>query len=77
MQVMRRMKALLSDLIKAVPEERQPALRRQQKRLDSTIARSFLDVEDQIEASEEDREGFGATRRHHSDRAVLPAVKNL
>lgn len=64
MQVMRRMKALLSDLIDALPEERRPEIRHQQKRLDITIARSFPDIEDQIEASAEDREGFGATRRH-------------
>ena len=63
MQVMRRMKALLSDLIDALPDERVPALRGQQKRLDSTIAQSFPDIEDQLEASAEDREGLGATRR--------------
>jgi uncharacterized membrane protein len=63
LQVMRRMKALLNDLVEALPEQRCPAVRRQQKRLDSTIARSFQDVEDSLEASEEDREGLGATRR--------------
>jgi len=67
MQVMRRMKALLSDLIEALPNERIPALRRQQKRLDSTIARSFPDIEDQLEASVEDREGMGATRRSRTE----------
>ncbi len=63
MQVMRRMKALLRDLIDALPEERIPALRSQQKRLDGTIIRSFPDIEDQAEASVEDREGLGTTRR--------------
>ena len=67
MQVMRRMAALLSDLIKALPEERQPGLRRQQKRLDAQISRFFPDIEDKNEASEEDREGFGATRRHRPE----------
>ena len=65
-QVMRRLKALLSDLIDALPEERRPELRRQQKRLDITIVRSFPNVEDQLEASAEDREGLGATRRRDS-----------
>jgi uncharacterized membrane protein len=65
-QVMRRMKALLSDLIDALPGERVPALRNQQKRLDSTIARCYPDIEDRIEASAEDREGLGATRRSHT-----------
>jgi len=63
MQVMRRMKALFSDLIEALPNERLPALRSQQRRLDSTIARSFPDLQDQLEASAEDREGLGATRK--------------
>jgi uncharacterized membrane protein len=66
-QVMRRMKALLSDLIVALPKERLPALLRQQRRLDGTIARSFPDTEDRLEASAEDREGFGATRKHRSE----------
>lgn len=62
-QVMRRMKALLGDLIDALPNERVPALRGQQKRLDTTITESFPNLEDQLEASAEDREGLGATRR--------------
>lgn len=65
-QVMRRMKALLSDLLVALPEERHSALHRQQKRLDGTIARAFPDVEDQREASAEDREGLGLTRKHQT-----------
>ena len=63
-QTMRRMKALVSDLIHALPEERHEALRRHQKRLDSTIARSFADPEEQLEAAVEDRQGLGVPRRH-------------
>ncbi len=62
-QVMRRMKALVSDLIDALPEERHEALRSHQKRLDSTIARSFADPEEQLEAAVEDRQGLGVPRR--------------
>jgi len=77
-QVMRRMKALLTDLIAALPEERHPSLKRQQRRLDTIIARSFPDIDDQREASEEDREGFGATRRHYPDsRPEVPAVSHV
>ena len=65
-QVMRRMNALLSDLIIALPEQRRPALRSQQTRLQNTIARSFLSIEDQVEASAEDREGLGQTRRRQT-----------
>ena len=61
-QVMRRMKALVSDLIHALPEERHEPLRHHQKRLDSTIARSFADPEEQLEAAVEDRQGLGAPR---------------
>jgi len=75
MQVMRRLKALLCDLIAALPEERRPALRKQQKRLEVAIARSFPDIEDQLEASEEDREGFGATRRRREDVASETPVR--
>jgi uncharacterized membrane protein len=62
-QVMRRMNALLNDLIDALPAERRPALERQQKRLDRTIVASFPDLEDQLEAFVEDREGLGAPRK--------------
>jgi uncharacterized membrane protein len=68
-QVMRRMKAMLSDLIEALPDERRPSLRFQQERLDATIARSFADMEDQLAASEEDREGLGVTRKHRTGSA--------
>jgi uncharacterized membrane protein len=66
-QVMRRMRAVLGDLLIALPEERHSALRRQLKRLDSTIARVFPDVEDKREASAEDREGLGLTRKRQID----------
>ena len=61
-QVMRRMKALVSDLIHALPEERHEPLKHHQKRLDSTIARSFADPEEQLEAAVEDRQGLGVPR---------------
>lgn len=62
-QVMRRMKALLCDLISALPTERHEPLRRYQVRLDATIARSFEDAEEKKEAWIEDRQGLGAPRR--------------
>jgi uncharacterized membrane protein len=61
-QVMRRMKALAADLIAALPAERQASLRRHQQRLDSTIAKSFEDAADKLEASVEDRQGLGVRR---------------
>ncbi len=64
LQVMRRMKVLIGDLISALPEERHESLRDHQKWLDSTIARSFSDPEEQQEAAVEDRQGLGVPRSH-------------
>jgi uncharacterized membrane protein len=58
-QIMRRMRALISDLIAALPPERHPALKHQRERLNATIARSFEDEEEKLEASVEDRQGLG------------------
>jgi uncharacterized membrane protein len=63
-QVMRRMKALVSDLSSRLPEDRCEALRHWEDRLQSTIARSFEDMEEKQEASVEDRQGLGVPRRH-------------
>ena len=64
MQVVRRMNALLADLTERLPAERHAALGSQRKRLAEAIAASFPNSEDQLEASAEDREGLGATRKH-------------
>ena len=62
-QVMRRMQALASDLISALPSERHAPLRHYRERLNATIARSFENAEEQQEASIEDRQGLGGPRR--------------
>jgi uncharacterized membrane protein len=62
-QVMRRMRALISDLIAQLPEKRQDALRHWQERLRSTVMRSFEDEEEKLEASVEDRQGLGVPRQ--------------
>jgi uncharacterized membrane protein len=62
-QVMRRMNALLSDLQVVLPEERRPALRQWHERLQTTIDRSFADQLEKLDASTEDLQGFGSTRR--------------
>jgi uncharacterized membrane protein len=63
-QVMRRMKALVADLIEALPAERRPSLVHYQTRLDETIAKSFASTEEKEEASVEDRQGLGSPRTH-------------
>jgi len=63
-QVMRRMRALIRDLIADLPQERRPALEHQLERLKSTIARSFIDQEEKKDASVEDRQGLGTSGRN-------------
>ena len=63
-QVMRRMNALVTDLSLAVPEERRPELKYWDGRLKATIARSFADSEQRLEALKEDRQGLGVPRHH-------------
>ena len=63
-QVMRRMNALVADLSRAVPKERRPALEYWDARLRAIVARSFADVEERLDASQEDRQGLGVPRRH-------------
>ncbi len=63
-QVMRRMKALVTELIEVLPEERRPALQKWQERLRSTVDRSFSDQQDKLEASVADRQGLGSSRRN-------------
>jgi uncharacterized membrane protein len=67
-QVMRRMRALISDLIAVVPDERRPALEHWQQRLLTTIAGHFPDPEDRADASAEDRQGLGVPRRRPTER---------
>jgi uncharacterized membrane protein len=61
-QVMRRMNALLADLARAVPGERRANVLYWSGRLKATIARSFVDGEERVEASKEDRQGLGVPR---------------
>jgi len=62
-QVMRRMNALIVDLAALVPDDRRPALKEWQVRLDRTIAQHFVDPDELAAASVEDRQGLGVSRR--------------
>jgi uncharacterized membrane protein len=62
-QVMRRMNALVTDLTLAVPTQRRPTLEYWNVRLKATIARSFADGEERLEALRADRQGLGGPRR--------------
>src|SRR5262249_52321335 len=62
-QVMRRMKALVSELISELPQERHDALVTWRQRLQATVDRSFDDAQDKFDASTEDRQGLGINRQ--------------
>ena len=72
-QVMRRMKALVNQLISVLPEERRPALRHWRERLQSTVERTYSDTQDKLDASDEDPQGLGSSRRKHQA-VSLPAA---
>jgi len=62
-QVMRRIRALLHDLLRQLHAERHPALRAQLARVDESVLRKFPSLEDLHEAQGEDRQGLGMSRR--------------
>ena len=66
-QVMRRMKALIGDLLTVLPAERHEALRHWERRLHVTIGRTFADAEEKQEAAVPDRQGLGIGEGKASD----------
>jgi uncharacterized membrane protein len=73
-QVMRRMTALVSELISILPEERCAALVDWRERLQSTVERSFHDAKEKLDASVEDRQGLGSSRRRDQKGAAREPV---
>lgn len=58
-QVMRRMNALIDNLVEVLPATRHAALRRWEERLKGTVERSFKDANEKQDASVADRQGLG------------------
>jgi len=58
-QVMRRMNALIENLLAVLPAKRHAALRHWEKRLRATVARTFADEAEKQDASVADRQGLG------------------
>jgi uncharacterized membrane protein len=67
-QVMRRMNALVNEMILVLPQERHAALFHWQERLQSSIDSSFGDLQDRLDASREDRQGLGISGREQGER---------
>jgi len=62
MQVARRMRAMLENLIATLPADRHPALNDERQRLDHAIAASYPVPADLSLAREPDAQGLGGTR---------------
>jgi hypothetical protein len=70
MQVMRRLRAMLQNLIESLPAIREPMLAHELQLLDSSIKRTFPDVEDQTIAQTADFQGLGGSRESHISRVA-------
>ncbi len=68
-QVMRRMKALVKNLLTVLPAERHAALQHWDVRLQGTVFRAFEDAEEKQDASVADRQGLGIPPRVTSPEA--------
>ena len=62
LQVTRRLRAVLENLIETLPHERTPMLRRELSLLDTSAQRTFPDPHDQTLAEGSDRQGIGGSR---------------
>jgi uncharacterized membrane protein len=62
-QVMRRMNALLTELIRALPDTRRPSLVAWKRRIESSINRHFADSDERRDAFVGDRQGLGPSNR--------------
>jgi uncharacterized membrane protein len=71
-QVARRLRAMLEDLIRTLPEERAPPLLRELKLLKNSSERYFLEPEDRVLADVSDSQGMGGT----SPECRCPEPKN-
>lgn len=63
LQVMRRLRTALYDLVNVVGPERQQAIRHYLEHLDSTVKDAVHDSQDQQTALQQDRQGLGLSRR--------------
>jgi uncharacterized membrane protein len=61
-QVMRRLRAMLENLIETLPEARAPLLRKELALLENSARRTFPDLDDQTLAEVSDMQGMGGSR---------------
>jgi len=70
-QVARRLRAMLQDLIQTLPEVRAGVLRLELNLLDRSAKRFFMDAEDQAMADVSDFQGVGGKRAMNDKRMVV------
>jgi uncharacterized membrane protein len=75
-QVTRRLRAMLENLIQVLPEARASVLRRELELLHRTSQRSFPEPEDQALAEESDSQGVGGRHGRNQDRGGLGTGPN-
>ena len=62
-QIVRRLRAMIDNLLKTLPESRRPALRRELDLLDRTIERLYIFPDDAAVARIADKQGLGGSSR--------------
>ena len=62
LQIVRRLRAMIENLLAVLPEKRRPALQEQLKLLDRAVERSFADPADRAYAGISDYQGVGSSR---------------
>jgi uncharacterized membrane protein len=72
-QVVRRLRAMIENLLAVLPEIRHPALHEQLRLLNSTVERSFADPADRAAAGIGDYQGVGSAR--HGEDEAEPAAQ--
>jgi uncharacterized membrane protein len=80
-QVQRRLRAMLKDLIDTLPEQRHPVLRKELALLSSLSRRAFPDLDDQALAESSDLQGIGGSpseiSENHHDAMAMSQVSDL
>jgi len=72
--VVRRLRAMIENLIATLPQKRIPLLQKELALLKTSSARNFPDIEDQTLALRGDRQGLGGSVRIPGDRLVRNEV---
>jgi uncharacterized membrane protein len=75
-QIARRLRAMLEDLIKSLPEERAAPLRQELQLVKRSVERFFQEPEDRALADVSDSQGVGGTQEREYPRAETFSVLN-